>query len=213
MKDKILAAVKELREKSQKRNFPQTFDLIANLKEYDTKKPENKFTEDIVLPNGRGSEPKIIIFGESVKEKDVGCEVFDVAEIRKYAQNKKESKRLVATTDFFLSEPKLMPEATKALGQFLGTRGKIPKLLLGDAKKMVDNYKKSTRVRIKDSPVIQAIVGKENMKDEDVADNVEAVVNFLKTKMPKGMHNIRRLMIKLTMSKPVKIELEVKGKK
>ena len=67
MNEKILKAVKESREKSKKRNFSQTFDLVVSLKEFDLKKQENKFTEDVILPHGRGDEARIMVFSDNIK--------------------------------------------------------------------------------------------------------------------------------------------------
>ncbi|MEM5794374.1 MAG: 50S ribosomal protein L1 [Candidatus Aenigmatarchaeota archaeon] len=205
MKEKILSKIKELREKSKKRNFEQSFDLIINLKEFDPKKPENKITEDIVLPHGRGKEARVVIFSDTIK--DVNAEVLTSSDIEKIAKNKREARKLAKNTDFFLAEPKLMPLVGKYFGQFLGPRGKMPKIIVGNVEKLVENYKKSVRIRIKDSPVIQCIVGKENMKDEQIAENIEAVLEALKAKLPKGKQNIGEVLLKLTMSKPIKIEV------
>ena len=46
----ILEKIKELKEKSKKRNFTQRFDLIINLKDIDLKKSENKINEIFILP-------------------------------------------------------------------------------------------------------------------------------------------------------------------
>jgi large subunit ribosomal protein L1 len=100
MKEKIVEKIKELREKSRKRNFVQSFDLIINLKELDIKKPENKITEDIVLPYGRGSEAKIVVFSDTIK--DVDAEVLTSADIERIAKNKREARKLARDTDFFL---------------------------------------------------------------------------------------------------------------
>jgi large subunit ribosomal protein L1 len=205
MKEKILEKIKELREKSKKRNFVQTFDLIVNLKEFDVKKPENKITEDIVLPHGRGSEAKVVIFSDSIK--DVDAQVLTSADIEKIAKNKREVRRIAKDTDFFLAEPKLMPLVGKYFGQFLGPRGKMPKIITGNVEKLIENYKRSVRIRIKDAPVVQCLVGKENMKDEEIAENIEAVMEALKAKLPKGKQNIGKVLLKLTMSKPIKIEV------
>ncbi len=205
MKEKILNKIKELREKSKKRNFVQTFDLIINLKEFDVKKPENKITEDIALPHGRGSEAKVVIFSDSIK--DVDAQVLTSADIEKIAKNKREVRRIAKNTDFFLAEPKLMPLVGKYFGQFLGPRGKMPKIISGNIEKLIENYKKSVRIRIKDAPVVQCLVGKENMKDEEIAENIETVIETLKAKLPKGKQNIGEVLLKLTMSKPIKIEV------
>ncbi len=207
MTEKILKAIKELRENSKKRNFVQTFDLIVNLKEIDLKKPENKFVEDLILPNGRGKEAKIVIFSDVIKEEEVNCPVLKSSDIEILAKNKREAKKLARRTDFFLAEPKLMPTIGKLLGQFLAPRGKMPKIISEDVKKMIEDYKKAVRIRIKDSPVIQCPVGNEEMEDEKVAENIKAVIEFLIGKLPKGEKNIAEVLLKLTMSKPVKIEV------
>lgn len=205
MKEKILKAIKELREKSKKRNFSQTFDLIINLKEFDVKKPENKLNEEFTLPNGRGEDAKVLVFSDSLKELDVG--ILTSSDIEKLAKNKRFSKKLVRETDFFLAEAKLMPVIGKVLGQFLAPRGKMPKIIAGDVNYLVKSLKKSVRIRIKDSPVIQCPVGNESMKDEEIAENIEALLKYLETKLPKGKHNIGKVLVKLTMSNPIRIEV------
>jgi len=205
MQENVLKAIEELRKGPKKRNFSQTFDLIISLKEFDTKKPENKFTEDVILPRGRGKEATIVVFSDTLKNLD--CDVLGIADIEKYSRDKRGARKLVRSTDFFLAEPKMMASVGKIFGQFIGPRGKLPKIITGNASDMVKNYKKSTRIRIKDSPVIQCLVGKENMKDEEVAENIEAVLKALEAKLPKGIHNIKSILLKLTMSKPVKVEV------
>lgn len=206
MKEKILTTIKELREKSKKRNFPQTFDLIVSLKEFDINKPENRFSEDVVLPHGRGVEAEVIVFSDSVK--DVDCKVLTTEDLNKLAKNKRAAKKLTGNTNFFLAEPKLMPLIGKVLGAYLGPRDRMPKLIAGEnVKTMVKNYKKSVRIRVKGSPVIQCLIGKENMKDEEIVENVEAVVKGLEMKLPKGRRNIRKLLLKFTMGEPRKIEV------
>lgn len=201
--ENILKAIKELREKQAKRNFSQTFDLVISLKEIDVKKQENKISEDIVLPHGRGSEASIIVFSESVK--DLDCKVLGSEDITELAKNKRAAKNLAKGADFLLSEPKLMPSIGKALGPYLSPKGKMPKLIAGDLKNSVKDYKKSVRARVKDAPVIQCLVGKENMKDEQIAENVEAVLKHLEAKLPKGKHNFKKVLLKFTMSKPVSL--------
>jgi large subunit ribosomal protein L1 len=205
MKEKILKAIEEVRKSSKKRNFSQTFDLIVSLKEFDVKKPENKFTEDIILPNGRGEDAKIVVFSDTLKELD--CKVLTSADIEKYSKNKREARKLVKNTDFFFAEAKMMLPVGKIFGQYMGPRGKLPKVITGDASKIIEDYKKAVRVKIKDAPVIQCAVGKENMKDEEIAENVEAVLKAIQAKLPRGIQNIRSVWLKLTMGKPVKVEV------
>ena len=204
--EKIVAAIKQLREKGKKRTFSQSVDLIVALRELDLKKPENKFAEEVMLPHGRGKEASVTVFSDTIK--DAGeAEVFNGEDLNTLAKNKRKAKKLVANSDFFLADPKLMPVVGKILGQFIGPRGKLPKIVAGDVKSTVKNLTKSVRVRVKDAPVIQCLVGKEDMKDEQIAENVEAVLAFLEKKLPKGKNNIGRVMLKTTMSEPIKVEL------
>jgi len=201
--EKILKTIKELKEKSKKRNFSQSFDLIVNLKEMDMKKPENKMNVEAPLPFG--IESKVGVFSDS--HKDLNADIFTTADVANFGKNKREAKKLARDTDFFLAEPKMMALVGKTLGQMLGPRGKVPKVLTGNPKELIDGYKKSVRIRTKETPVVQCFVGKETMKDEEVSDNIEAVLKFLEGKLPKGKINIGNVMLKLTMSKPVKLEV------
>jgi len=211
LKEQILETIKELREKEKKRNFSQTFDIVINLKEIDLKKPENKFTEDVVLPHGFGKEAKVAVFSDLIKEV-TGADVYNSAYLDLLTRNKRAAKRIAKQTDFFISEPKLMPMIGKILGQYIGPKGKLPKLISGDVNTMVKNYKKSVRIKLKDSPVLQCLVGKESMKDEQIVENIEVLLKFLETKLPKGKHNISKILLKLTMSKPIAIKVEESGK-
>lgn len=205
MNEKILKQIQELKQNSEKRNFPQTFDLIINLKEIDLKKPENKIDESFPLPHGRGKEAHVVIFSDSIKSGD--AEILTSGDVNGLTKNKRAAKKLAKGADFLFGEPKLMPLVGKSLGTLLGPRGKVPKLLTGNVSDLIAAHKKATRVRVKDSPVIHCVVGIDKMKDEQIAENIEALLKFLNQKLPRGQANISKIMLKLTMSKPVKLEV------
>lgn len=205
MSKTVIDAVKEARSSSKKRNFSQTFDLIVNVRLLDLKKPENRLSEIFLLPKGRGKDASIAVFSDnSVID---GVKTYNSSDIERFANAKREMKNLASSTEFFLSEPKLMPLVGKNLGRVLAPRGKMPSVLAGDVDDIVKRHKNSVRLKMKDSPVIQCMVGSENMSDEDIAANVTAILKFLEKKLPKGRNNIGKIMIKLTMGKPVRIEM------
>jgi len=206
MNEKILGTVKALRESSEKRNFSQTYDFIANLKELDLRKPENKIDDSFPLPHGRGKDAHVVLFTDTYKAVD-GAEVIGSQEIMQLAGNKRAARKLANDADFLFGEPKVMPLVGKSLGTILGPRGKVPKILAGDPKTLVEVSRRSTRVRVKDTPVIQCTVGTDKMSDEQVADNIEALVKFLEHRLPRGRANIAKMQLKLTMGKPVRLEV------
>jgi len=202
MNENIMKTVKELREKSPKRNFTQTFDLIVNLKDIDLKKPESRINEEFVLPKGRGQEAEVAIFSDTTK---ADTKIFTSADIDKMTKDRRLARKHIRDTEFFLAEAKLMPVIGKALGQLLAPKGKMPKVIAGNVDATVKELKNSVRIKVKDSPVIQVRIGNEGMKDEDVAENIEAVVKHLETRLPQKKDNIKEVLLKLTMGSPVKV--------
>jgi large subunit ribosomal protein L1 len=198
--------IKQLRESSKKRNFNQRVDIIINLKDFNLNKPENKIDEVFMLPKGSGKPAKITLFADNIKATE-GCTIFKKSDIEKLSKNKKDLKKTISETNFFLAEPPLMPVVGKFLGKYLAPIGKMPKPLVGDPKKMIETFQKGVRIEAKKEPVIKTIVGSEKMSDDDLAANIQAAVNFIKTKLPKGKNNLRSIKLKFTMSKPIALEV------
>lgn len=202
----LVEQIKELKKSSKKRNFIQRFDLIINLKDIDVKRPENRIDEIFVLPKGRGKPATITLFSDSLESLE-DCKILKGKEIEELPKNKKELKKLISWTTIFLAEPRLMPIVGKHLGKFLAPIGKMPKPVAGDVAKVIKSYKNAVKIQVKRQPVIHTVVGSEDMKEEDVAENIKALINFLITKLPKGKNNIGKVYLKLTMSPPVKLEV------
>ena len=211
--ENLLKALKQVREKSKRRNFVQTFELIVNLRDIDLKNPQNRLNEIVILPHPPGKEATIVVFSDIWKEEELGVKVLKSQDIEALGKNKREAKKLAKRTDFFFAEPRLMPLIGKNLGQILGPRGKIPRVVTSNPKPLIEAHKKAVRIRLKESPVIQCAVGKENMDDKAIAENIQTILNFLEEKLPKGKHNLKNVLIKLTMGPPVEVELNGKRRK
>lgn len=201
---KIDEALKELR--NHKRNFQQSFDLVINLKNIDLKKPENKFSKDILLPNGRGKPIKTCIFSDNMKK----TENFDVVSKSQIeSMEKKEMKSISKKYDFFMAEAPLMPVVGKFLGRYLAPKGKMPKPLPPgrDVNSILNDLNSTVRIRVRDSPVIQTLVGHEKLSDDQVKENLEKIIDEITKTLPKGKTQIKNIYIKTTMSKPVKLQV------
>jgi len=204
LKEELSKALTELR-KEKKRNFNQTIDLIINLKKYDFKKsPLNLF---INLPHNV-KDKKICAFLES---KNNNVETITQEEFRKYS-DKKELKLLVNKFDFFIAQASLMPKVATTFGRFLGPVGKMPSPQLGilmDVNEKTLNELKlkinsNVKIRSKEASIKLAI-GKEDMKDEDVIENIMSVYEVVLKSLPRENDNIKNVEIKFTMTKPKKI--------
>jgi len=210
-KKDILEAVKTARKGARERKFKQSFDIAVSFRGLDLKNPSHKIKADVLLPNGRGKPVKIGgmaegELAEALKKKGIEP-VLDKAQLEKLGGNKKAAKKLVNQVDFFVSQPDLMVTVGKILGQYLGPRNKMPMPIppKGDPTPIIARFDKLVVARIRDQPVIHCIVGTQEMKDEEITGNIEAVFNSIKGKLPRGEANIRAMHVKLTMGPSVKI--------
>ena len=48
------------------------------------------------------------------------------------------------------------------------------------------------------------------MDEKDVASNALAIISAIEKKLPNGDKNLRKIMIKTTMGKPIKLEMKVR---
>jgi large subunit ribosomal protein L1 len=207
----VLEKIKQAKADSKPRKFKQTWDLSINLKNVDLKKPENRFKFDFMLPEGRGKELKVCVIADSLATEAKGKAdlVITKDEIEPLGKNKKTLKTMAKEYDWFLGEASLMAQIGKSLGQVLGTRGKMPKPV--PPKVSIDPFigraKKSTMIAVKDSPVVHVSIGSEDMEPEKIATNAEAVYRAVLEKLPKGRNSIKSAFVKMTMGKPVKVEV------
>jgi large subunit ribosomal protein L1 len=63
----------------------------------------------------------------------------------------------------------------------------------------MERLKSTVKVRIKDQPVIQALVGSQDMEDDLIAANIEAVLGVLDQNLEKGRSQIKSMYVKTTM--------------
>ncbi len=199
---------KFIEENKGKRKFRQSVELAVNFRDLDFSKQDNRLNMDVNLPNGKGKVRKILLFAtdrnlveDAAKN---GIEVADAAEMDKIAHDQ---KRLNSLLDYdLLAQASMMPSIAKAMGQFLGPRGKMPKPLLSGATPGAAAKDLTRRVEIKSKgkylPTVHTVVGAEDMQAKELYDNILEVVGGISKKV--GQNHIRSVYVKLTMSKPIK---------
>jgi len=203
---KFLDAIKKLRDTDKKVNFNQTVDLLVNLKNFDVRK--QAFNLFVPVPH-KIKDKKIAGF----LEKD--SKIVDAINKENFGKfkEKKEIKKLLKSYDFFIANAKLMPAVATSFGRFLGPAGKMPSPQLGivpvetdDAiKGVVDKINSTVRVRVKE-PSIKLGIGKQSMSDEELVENAVLVYHKILEALPRKIDNIRNIMVKFSMDKPVRVE-------
>ncbi|MCK4589969.1 MAG: hypothetical protein KAT77_05995 [Nanoarchaeota archaeon] len=211
-KEKVKKALEELK-KSKERKFKQKFDLIIILKHLDIKKePVDLF---VLLPYSKGKKTSVCaLVGAELTEsaKAVCDEVVSEKDFNLYKDDPKKAKSLGRKYDYFIAQADLMAKIATIFGKILGQRGKMPNPKAGcilppngNVKAVVDKLQKTVRVMAKTMPAVQVIIGSEEMKEEEVIDNILAVYNALVRALPNEDQNIGKVLLKKTMGKPVKV--------
>jgi len=203
---KLKEALAEIRKNTEKRKFDQSVDLIVNFKGIDP----NRDNVNVIanLPN-KIKEKKICGFFTS-KSKLV--DTITEPEFIRY-KDKAALKKLVKKYDFFIAVAPLMPKVATAFGKVLGPAGKMPSPQLGILMKeddaqvqaLLDRISSSVKLRAKEAS-LKLSVGKESMDDEKIVENVKSVYGAILNALPNKVDNVKNIMVKLSMGKPVKTE-------
>ncbi len=205
-----LEAISEALKAAPERHFGESVEVSVNLKELDLSVPKNRIEEEVPLPNGRGRDARIALFGSPEmcqKAQGVADLVIAPAQFDDLTKDKRAAKRLVDRVDFFLAEAPMMPMVGKRLGVVLGPRGKMPRPVPpgSDPTNLIQALKKSIRVRSKGNRTFHAAVGTRAMAQEALAQNVDAVLARIIGKLEQGRTNIDSVYVKTTMGPAVRL--------
>ena len=203
---KINEALTELR-KEKERKFNQTIDLIINLKGIDIKRDQLNVV--VQIPN-KFKDKQVCGF---LTEKSKFVDTITELEFKKYSE-KKEIKQLVKNYDYFIAAGKLMPKVATTFGKVLGPAGKMPSPQLGilmqesehNIKEVLEKISTSLKIRMKE-PSIKVPIGKMSMDDQKIIENINSVYRAIENVLPNKKENLKNVLIKSTMGKPLRVEL------
>ncbi|MBU4308713.1 MAG: hypothetical protein KJ566_02875, partial [Nanoarchaeota archaeon] len=177
------------------------------LQKFDVKRSSVNFV--ISVPH-KIKDKKIAGFLET---KNKHIETITADEFKKYS-DKKLLKKLIDKFDFFIAQASLMPKVATTFGRFLGPAGKMPSpqlgIILNADEKTIEELKtkinNSVKIKIKEASV-KISVGKQDMKDDDLIENIIAIHDAILKNLPRQKENIKNIELKLTMTKPQKIQI------
>lgn len=211
-KEQIQKALQELGKQSQKK-FVQSYDLIINLKDFDAKTTSLDFFAN--LPYAKGKKVKVAAFVDQqlVEQAAKYCDfVVRDTEFDKYKEDKKATKKLAQNYDYFIAQATIMPKIAAVFGKALGGRGKMPNPKLGcvvppnaNLEPLVKKLATTVRLSTKKGTNLQCIVGKQDQPEAQIIENILTIYQTAIKQLPNETHNIKAILIKTTMGKPVKV--------
>ena len=207
----LVEVIKKAKESDKTRKFQQSIEMILVFKDIDVKKGF-AISETVQLPKKMNKAASVCIIATGdlgIKAKNAKADrVMNEAELVQLGKNKRESRKVINKYDFFLADTKLMPTVGKVLGQLLGPRGKMPTPIPFNApvEALLERFRTSVGVKVKGSLSLSCKIGEESMDDADLAANANTIAAAIEKKLPNGDKNIRKIMIKTTMGKAIRLE-------
>ncbi|HXV50834.1 MAG TPA: 50S ribosomal protein L1 [Nitrosopumilaceae archaeon] len=213
---KLADMIKEAKTSSKQRKFTQSVEMILVFKDIDVKKGF-ALNEVVQLPKTSSPSTVCIMATGDMGQKAKAAKADAVVgsdELDRFAANKRASRKFINKYDFFLADTQIMPVVGKVLGQLLGPRGKMPTPVPFNAsiESFLTRFRASIKVRARATLAMSCKIGDETMSDADLAINAHAVLAAVEKKLPNGDKNMKRIIIKTTMGKPIKQIEEVKKK-
>jgi|YelNatPaOPRAMG01_1025707.scaffolds.fasta_scaffold42258_5 large subunit ribosomal protein L1 len=210
----LVEKIKEVLEKSPKRRFNESVDLSIVLSGVDLKKnPNLKINEIVELENPpKNKDIKVCVFGTgefAFRAKEAGADlVMDPEELKN--MSKRELRKLANRYDHFIAQADALPKIAKIIGPVLGPRNKMPISLPVTAVDRlpteIKRLKRSVRIRMRDQPYFSVKVGSRDMSAEEIAKNVDKIINLLKNKYG-DLNMIKKAYIKTTMGPAFELPL------
>jgi len=207
----LVEVIKQAKESDKTRKFQQSIEMILVFKDIDVK-IGFAINETIQLPKKMSKSASVCIIAAGdlgIKAKNAKADrVMNEAELVQLGKNKRESRKVINKYDFFLADTKLMPTVGKVLGQLLGPRGKMPTPIPFNApvEALLERFRTSVGVKVKGSLSLSCKIGEESMEDADLAANANTIAAAIEKKLPNGDKNIRKIMIKTSMGKAIRLE-------
>jgi large subunit ribosomal protein L1 len=208
---KIVEAVKAAKEKAPERKFSESVDITINLKNIDMAQPKNRIDETILLPHGTGTNVGIVVLGKgdiTTQAKEAGVDlIIGPEEIERLGGEPREARKIAGKYRFFLAETAVMPSVGRYLGPRLGPRGRMPTPITSgqDIRPIVERLRNSVKIRTKDKKVFHVKVGNTQMNEDQVAENIDAVLKRVESVLEQGHLNVRSVYVKTTMGPAVKV--------
>ena len=192
-----------------KAKFDETVEIAVNLG-VDPRHSDQMVRGVVSLPNGTGRSVRVAVFakGDNINAaKEAGADIAGGEDLVEQVQSG------VIDFDRCIATPDMMSMVGK-LGKVLGPRGLMPNPKLGTVTKDVTaavQAAKSGQVefRVEKAGVIHAGVGKASFSEQELSENVSAIVGAINKAKPTGVKGsyMKKAALSSTMGPGVKIDV------
>jgi len=191
------------------RKFVETMDVSISLG-IDTRQSDQAVRGMVQMPNGTGKTIRVAVFAKGDKAdqaKEAGADIVGAEELgEKIQKGFSDFDRVIASPD--------MMAVVGRLGKILGPRGLMPNPKLGTVTPNVADAVKSAKAgsieyRAEKNGIIHAGIGKINFTEDQLVENIRALLDALKKSRPSGVKGtyIKSVSLSSTMGPGIKIDL------
>lgn len=191
-------AVKVVKSNAAGTKFDQTIEVALNLG-VDPRHADQMVRGVVTLPNGTGKTVRVGVFARGAKAdeaKEAGADVVGAEDLMETVQG--------GTIDFdvCIATPDMMPVVGR-LGKVLGPRGMMPNPKVGtvtmDVAKAINDAKGGqVQFRAEKAGIVHVGVGKASFGEEQIAENVRALVDAVLKAKPSGAKGSYMQKVSLT---------------
>lgn len=201
-------AVKMVKERATAK-FDETIELSMNLG-VDPRHADQMVRGMISLPKGVGKSVRVAVFAKGDKVDEATAAGADLVGGDDLAE---QIQKGVIDFDRCIATPDMMAVVGK-LGKILGPRGMMPNPKLGSVTQDVGEAVRAAKggqveFKVEKAGVIHAGVGKASFSEQDLAENISALIDAVNKAKPSGAKGIyiKKVSLSSTMGPGVKLDV------
>jgi large subunit ribosomal protein L1 len=201
-------AVKMVKERATAK-FDETIELSMNLG-VDPRHADQMVRGMISLPKGSGKSVRVAVFAKGDKVDEATAAGADLVGGDDLAE---QIQKGVIDFDRCIATPDMMAVVGK-LGKILGPRGMMPNPKLGSVTQNVGEAVRAAKggqveFKVEKAGVIHAGVGKASFSEQDLAENISALIDAVNKAKPSGAKGIyiKKVSLSSTMGPGVKLDV------
>ncbi len=201
-------AVKMVKERATAK-FDETIELSMNLG-VDPRHADQMVRGMISLPKGTGKSVRVAVFAKGDKVDEATAAGADLVGGDDLAE---QIQKGVIDFDRCIATPDMMAVVGK-LGKILGPRGMMPNPKLGSVTQDVGEAVRAAKggqveFKVEKAGVIHAGVGKASFSEQDLAENISALIDAVNKAKPSGAKGIyiKKVSLSSTMGPGVKLDV------